>query len=256
MTLLLVVDWSNRSKRTARKILQTRILVSWRFISAHKADCAPLATAWKQWRRDWRYYAAARDLDSKPIAMQVGTFFNCAGPAAQEVSSHFSWTEEGEQNGLTNLLEHFDNYCNPRCNVVRERYEFYSRAQQSGESITSFLAALRLLVSTCEFPDKDGMLRDRLCMGVRDRSIQRALLKVSDLTLQAAIEIALSEEASRRDQQSMGHGDGTEAVSAVSQRVSVQREHETPDVQRSKNWLGGYWLPTNFREPLLATWAF
>ena len=40
--LLLVVDWSNRSKRTARKILQTRILVSWRFISAHKADCAPL----------------------------------------------------------------------------------------------------------------------------------------------------------------------------------------------------------------------
>ena len=67
-------------------------------------SAANLATAWKQWRRDWRYYAAARDLDSKPIAMQVGTFFNCAGPAAQETSSHFSWTEEGEQNGLTDKL--------------------------------------------------------------------------------------------------------------------------------------------------------
>ena len=42
MILLLVVDWSNRSKRNARQILQTRILVSWRFISAHKDDCAPL----------------------------------------------------------------------------------------------------------------------------------------------------------------------------------------------------------------------
>ena len=48
MTLLLVVDWSNRSKRTARKILQTRILVSWRFISAHKADCAPLVL--RRWK--------------------------------------------------------------------------------------------------------------------------------------------------------------------------------------------------------------
>ena len=51
MTLLLVVDWSNRSKRTARKILQTRILVSWRFISAHKADCAPLPLTKRRRRR-------------------------------------------------------------------------------------------------------------------------------------------------------------------------------------------------------------
>ena len=56
-------------------------------------------------------------------------------------------------------------------------------------------------------------------MGVRDRSIQRALLKVTDLTLETAVEIALSEEASRRDQQLMGHQDTEDTVSAVSQWV-------------------------------------
>ena len=175
-----------------------------------------LAAAWKKWRRDWTYYAAARELNSKPVAMQVGTFFNCAGPSAQEVASHFAWQES---DGLISLLDHFDAYCNPRKNIVRERYEFYSRDQQPGETISSFLATLRQLVTTCEFPDADSMVRDRLCMGVRDRSIQRALLKVTDLTLQTAVDIALSEEASRRDQQLMGRQDTAETVSAMSRCV-------------------------------------
>ena len=121
-----------------------------------------VAAAWQQWRRDWGYYAAARELHSKSVSMQVGTFFNCAGPAAQEVASHFAWVED---DGLEKLLDDFDSYCNPRRNIVRERFEFYSRDQQPRESITSFLATLRKLVSTSEFPDTDSMVRDRLCMG-------------------------------------------------------------------------------------------
>ena len=51
------------------------------------------------------------------------------------------------------------------------------------------------------------MVRDRLCMGVLDRSVQRSLLKVPDLTLQVAVEVALAEEASRRDQELIGRRD-------------------------------------------------
>ena len=39
----------------------------------------------------WTYYAAAQELNSKPVPMQVGTFFNCAGLSAQQVASHFAW---------------------------------------------------------------------------------------------------------------------------------------------------------------------
>ena len=67
-----MVDWSNRSKRTARKILQTRILVSWRFISAHKADCAPLSPSccWSSLSRCWsspsRYRSSLSRCRSSP----------------------------------------------------------------------------------------------------------------------------------------------------------------------------------------------
>ena len=118
-----------------------------------------VCAAWQQWRRDWRYYTAARELDTKHVAMQVGTFFNCAGPAAQEVASHFAWTEA---DGLDSLIDKFEEYCNPRRNIVMERYAFYSRSQQADETITTFLAALRQLAATCDFPDTESMVRDKL----------------------------------------------------------------------------------------------
>ena len=77
-----------------------------------------VAAAWQQWRREWQYYAAARELSDKPVAVQVGTFFNCAGPAAQEVASHFEWVEA---DGVAKLIDNFESYCNPRRNIIRER---------------------------------------------------------------------------------------------------------------------------------------
>ena len=98
-----------------------------------------MAAEWARWSRDWRFYAAARELSSKPLPVQMGTFFNYAGLGAQEVASHFEWAEA---DGLSALLELFEAYCNPRRNVVLERYNFHARMQQPGESITTFLAAL------------------------------------------------------------------------------------------------------------------
>ena len=179
-----------------------------------------MAAEWARWSRDWGFYAAARELSAKPVSVQVGTFFNYAGLGAQEVASHFEWAED---DGLSALLELFEAYCNPRRNVVLERYNFHARMQQPGESITTFLAALRSLAKTCDFPDLDNMLRDRLVMGVADPATQRALLRQADLTLTAAVDTALSEEASRRDQRCIGGptSEGLRAsdVSAMSPQI-------------------------------------
>ena len=106
-----------------------------------------MAAEWARWSRDRRFYAAARKLSDKPVpVVQVGTFFNYAGLGAQEVASHFEWVEA---DGLPALLERFEAYSNPRRKVILERYNFHARTQQPGESITTFLAALRSLTKTC-----------------------------------------------------------------------------------------------------------
>ncbi|XP_043245773.1 uncharacterized protein LOC122393625 [Amphibalanus amphitrite] len=191
-----------------------------------------MAAEWARFSRDWKYYAAAKELAEKPVLVQVGTFLNYAGIGAQEVASHFQWQDS---DGLPPLLEKFEAYCNPRRNVVLERYNFHARVQQPGESITTFLAALRSLVVTCEFPDPDNMIRDRLVIGVADRATQRALLRQADLTLTAAVDIALSEEASRRDQQCMGSaGSATGDVLNPSEVSAISQPSPAPAVSRCR----------------------
>ena len=123
------------------------------------------------------------------------------------MASHFTdWSDDqGWTKALAPLVECFEAYCVPRANVVRERYNFYTRGQQPGETITQYLSALRTLAATCAFPDTDNMLRDRLCIGVTDSTIQAALLKRADLTLALALDIALSEEAAGRDLSAFGN---------------------------------------------------
>ncbi|XP_043218728.1 uncharacterized protein LOC122380042 [Amphibalanus amphitrite] len=176
-----------------------------------------LATRWRTWRREWENYAVAVELAGKPQAVQVAVFLNCAGGEAQEVASHFSgWSAE---QGLDELVSRFEAFCVPRQNVVRERYNFYTRGQKPDESVSQYLSALRSLAATCDFPDGDNMLRDRICIGLRDQKIQAALLKRADLTLQMAIDIALSEEAANRDLKVFGtesHSEQTDNLAAVS----------------------------------------
>ena len=183
-----------------------------------------LATRWRTWRREWENYAIAVELTGKPHAVQVAVFLNCAGGEAQEVASHFSgWSTE---QGLDELVSRFEAFCVPRQNVVRERYNFYTRGQKPDESVSQYLSALRSLAATCAFPDQDNMLRDRLCIGVSNRNIQAALLKRADLTLQMAIDIALSEEAANRDVKVLGKEPQSEHVDLAA--VSEPNRPQSP----------------------------
>ena len=66
---------------------------------------------------------------------------------------------------LTKLLKsHFE----PKKLVIAERFNFYRRDQQAGESIMDFVADLRRLTLNCEFEAfLDQALRDRFVCGLK-----------------------------------------------------------------------------------------
>ena len=67
------------------------------------------------------------------------------------------------------MLESFAASCQPLKNVPFERYRFYSRMQDAGESYDHYRTALRQLADRCEFEtiSADQMLRDKLVFGIR-----------------------------------------------------------------------------------------
>lgn len=85
---------------------------------------------------------------------------------ANKVYEAFTWGSV-DRNKIANLLTKFDKYCEPKHNVIYDRFLFNSRKQQAGEGIGRFVTELTHVASTCEFGDnQDERIRDRIVLGV------------------------------------------------------------------------------------------
>ncbi|KAJ3655874.1 hypothetical protein Zmor_014983 [Zophobas morio] len=67
-------------------------------------------------------------------------------------------------------------YVNPKKSIVYERFLFYNRKQECGESFDHFTNDLKTGVKRCEFKDSEEMLRDRIMFGIFDKEIQQKLI--------------------------------------------------------------------------------
>ena len=55
----------------------------------------------------------------------------------------FTLESDEDKVKMDKVLEHFDNYCEPRKNTIYERYLFFLRGQDSGESIYKYASSTR-----------------------------------------------------------------------------------------------------------------
>ena len=46
-----------------------------------------------------------------------------------------AWDAEGDHKKIDKILEEFEEHCDPRKSVSYKRYKFFSRLQESGETI-------------------------------------------------------------------------------------------------------------------------
>ena len=94
----------------------------------------------------------------------------------QKVFAMFTvWANDTYQNKIQPVLQKFAVYYQPLKNVPFERYKFYSRMQESGESYDHYQTALRQLVERCKFESitPNQILRDKLMFGIRDSKFVR-----------------------------------------------------------------------------------
>ena len=131
------------------------------------------AEKWKEFEQAWKNYSIAIKLHQEPEAVQVAILLTVVGAEALKVFATFTdWASDTDQNKIQPVLQKFAAYCQPLKNVRFERYKFYSRMQESGESYDHYQTALRQLVERCEFESitPNQILRDKLVFGIRDGS--------------------------------------------------------------------------------------
>ena len=97
-----------------------------------------------------------------------------------------------------------------RYSACMQRYNFNSRSQRDGESVSQFVAELHKLSEHCDFENSlEDMLRDRLVCGIRDVRVQRRLLAEAGLTFAKAFGLAQTSELAEKNFQDLQHSEGT-----------------------------------------------
>lgn len=135
------------------------------------------------------------------------------------------------------LVKLVKDHFNPTPSEIVQRLKFNSRTRQIGESVSSYVAALRHLAEHCNFGvTLETALRDRLVCGINDEKIQSKLLAQQELTFKSAYDIAVSTEATTKNVKVIA-----ESTSGVStQPPAVNRVSAQPKGKQSRQTMNCY----------------
>ena len=122
-----------------------------------------LADSWKRWSQEVELY-----MDLAMCAREESKLFlYLLGSQGREIYSTMRFEAPGHERNLKQVMDAFDRHCNQKKNETIERYKFFSRFRNPGESQEKFITDL---ATTCNFGDlKDSLVRDRIICGVKDK---------------------------------------------------------------------------------------
>lgn len=122
-----------------------------------------------------------------PDARKHALLIHCLGTEGQRLFYTLTVADDEYDTALKAIEDFFI----PQVNIVAERYRFRHRSQCSGETTDQFAAALKELVTTCQFGTmEEEMIRDQIMEKTNSTRIRECLLLEVLLTLNKALTIA------------------------------------------------------------------
>ena len=138
-------------------------------------------------------HLAASGASAKEEKVQTAIILNCAGPQVLEVHDNIVWENADDRHKPDKVLEALENNCNPRDNEVLESHSFWNTPYQ--ERFEKFLTDLKTRAASCNFEEKDRMMRDKIVFTVTGK-LQELLLRVNGSTLEKAMKVCRAHEQS------------------------------------------------------------
>lgn len=155
---------------------------------------------WSKWRKRFERFASISGLRGKSEIQQIDAFLYIMGDESENIMMQFPV----KPTTLEMMIQAFNNYFEPRANIIFERYLFNTRIQEEGESVDAFITSLHTLAENCQYGNlKDELIRDRIVVGVKDVGVSTQMQLRADLTLKDATFISKQNEMQRKQSKIM-----------------------------------------------------
>ncbi|XP_069356777.1 uncharacterized protein [Maniola hyperantus] len=162
------------------------------------------ATAWRKWRQQFYVFLKAAGVHKESTDVQASLLVNLIGPEGYDIYTTFKYTKDETRENIDILVKKFNEHFGTKQNTTMVRFKFFTRNQESGESIDDYVTALKILSQHCEFEHlEEGLIRDRIVCGVLDSKVRDRLLRSEELTLQGALKICRANEMSIEEKQNI-----------------------------------------------------
>ena len=149
-----------------------------------------------------------------------------AGREVQDISEIFTNQGTSYAQAAAKLSE----YLQPKKNISYERHVFHKAKQNQDETIDNYIVRLSNLAISCEFGDKNEMIRDQIVNSCASSKLRKNLLREKDLTLDKAQTLSRTFELSATHSKKM---DNTEAVPI--NQGEINRVNQRPSRGRKQN---------------------
>ena len=183
---------------------------------------------------------AASGASAKDGKVQTAIVLNCVGPQVLEVYDNIVWGNPEDEHKPDKVLEALENYMywNPRDSKffeVLESQRFWNTPYQ--EPIDKFLTELKTRAASCNFQEKDRMMRDKIVFTVTGK-LPELLLRVDGLTLEKAAKVCKAYEQSIKQVTELKENSNSNPSNSAT-KVNKVAQKPTPRVPHSKKSEGG-----------------
>ena len=157
---------------------------------------------WEEYCEILDQFFEANDIDNGD--KQRAILISVVGPATYKLIRNLVSPNKPSTKTYNQIVTIMKDHFNPKPSEIVQRYKFDSRARQSSETVSAYVAELRRLAHDCNFGTTlEQMLRDRLVCGINNDRIQRRLLSETDLTFEKAFQVAVAAEAASKNVQDL-----------------------------------------------------
>lgn len=156
------------------------------------------------WKTKFQDFCILTQLNNESKEYQMALFRQSVGDEALKAIQRFKFDPNEDPTDWRTIMNKLEDLCRGERNETYERYRFFTRSQQEGETFDEYLCTIENLADTCNFSDlRDSLIRDRIVTGLINTSITKQLLAIKNLSLQKCIHICRSQSMAERQLQAM-----------------------------------------------------
>ena len=148
-----------------------------------------ISIAWTSYSERLGYYFTANDITDETKKKSI--LLSWSGAATYNLLKNLLQPTSLNDKFYDELVKVLSDYINLKLSTIVQRFKFNTRVRESGESVSSYVAALKSGAKFCDY--------DRILCGINNTRIQSRLLQERDLTYQNVLDTAQAMELAAKD---------------------------------------------------------